>query len=77
MGPRSLLKEAWEFVPVLMLLFIGGLIALWSGAQRSQQGGGLRQIATTLAQVIFRVLGYVAVILALQHWIGLRPTFGW
>ncbi len=77
MGPGSLLREAWEFVPILLLLSVGGLIAVWSGLQRPLTGLGLRQFAVSIGQVLLRVVGYVAVLLALQHWIGMRPFFGW
>jgi hypothetical protein len=77
MRPGGLLREAWEFVPILLLLAVGGLIAVWSGLQRPLAGLGLRQFAVSLGQVLLRVLGYVAVLLALQHWVGMRPFFGW
>jgi hypothetical protein len=77
MRPGGFLREAWEFVPILLLLSVGGLIAVWSGLQRPLSGLGVRQLAVSLGQVLLRVLGYVAVLLALQHWIGMRPFFGW
>ena len=30
-----------------------------------------------LSQMPLRIIGYVAVLLALQYWIGLRPLLGW
>ncbi len=77
MGRGSLLLEAWEFVPIGLLLVVGGLIAVWSGQQRALRGMRLREVAGNLSQVLLRVLGYVAVLLALQHWIGMRPFLGW
>ena len=34
MGPGSLLRETWEVIPILLLLLVGGLIALRSGVRR-------------------------------------------
>jgi hypothetical protein len=77
MGPRSLIREAWEMIPILFLLAVGGMIALKSGVQRSGESRNLRQVAGNLSQITLRVLGYLAVLLALQYWIGLRPQLGW
>jgi hypothetical protein len=74
---RSVLKEAWEVVPILLLLVAGSLIALRSGVHRPATNQGLRQFAGNLYQIVLRVLGYVAVLLALQYWIGTRPLLGW
>jgi len=64
-------------IPILLLLMAGALIALKSGVRRSGRSQNLRQLAGNLSQITFRVLGYVAVLLALQYWIGLRPQLGW
>jgi hypothetical protein len=77
LGPASLLKEVWEIVPVLLLLLVGGLIAVQSGVRNAASGQGLRQIAGNLSQMLLRILGYVAVLLTLQYCIGLRPSLGW
>jgi hypothetical protein len=77
MSLSSVLSEVWEIVPILLLLLIGGLIALRSGADRPASGKDFRQIARNLSQMILRVAGYVAVLLALQYWIGQRPMLGW
>ena len=77
MGPGSLLREAWEAVPILFLLLAGSLIALRSGVDRPVSTRNLRQFFGNLYQMLLRVLGYVAVLLALQYWIGLRPVLGW
>jgi len=77
MGPGSLLKETWEMVPILLLLSVGGLIALQSGVRRPASGNDLRQVAGNLTQMLLRVTGYVGVLLALQYLIGLRPALGW
>ncbi len=77
LGPGSLLREAWELVPVLLLLFVGALIASQSGVRHATTGQGLRQVVVNLSQVFLRILGYAAVLLALQYCIGLRPSLGW
>ena len=77
MSLSSVLSEVWEIVPILLLLLVGGLIALRSGADRPASGRDFRQIARNLSQMILRVAGYVAVLLALQYWIGQRPMLGW
>ena len=77
MGPGSLLREFWEAVPILLLLLAGSLIALRSGVDRPAPGQNLRQFFGNLYQMLLRVMGYVAVLLALQYWIGLRPLLGW
>jgi hypothetical protein len=77
MGPGSLVREAWEMIPILLLLMAGALIALKSGVHQSGRSQNLRQVVANLSQIALRVLGYVAVLLALQYWIGLRPQLGW
>jgi hypothetical protein len=77
MGSSSLMKDSWEMAPLLLLFLVGGLIALWSGVRRPATGNELRVVAGNLSRMILRVLGYVAVLLVLQYWIGLRPVFGW
>jgi hypothetical protein len=77
MSLGSLLREAWEIVPVLLLLTAGGLIAVRSGVRQPASSRDLRQLAGNFYQMILRVIGYAAILLALQYWIGLRPVLGW
>jgi hypothetical protein len=77
MGPGSLLKETWEMVPILLLLVVGGLIALESGVRRPASGYDLRQVAGNLTQMLLRIMGYVGVLLALQYFVGMRSALGW
>ena len=72
-----MLREAWEAVPILLLLLAGSLIALRSGVDRPASNRNLRQFLGNLYQMLLRIMGYVAVLLALQYWIGLRPVLGW
>ena len=73
----SVLVEVWEIVPILLLLLVGGMIALHSGADRPKTGLGIRQIARNLSQMVLRIAGYVLLLFALQYWIGQRPMLGW
>ena len=77
LGPGSLLREAWELVPILLLLLVGAPIASESGVRHAATGQGLRQVVVNLSHVLLRILGYVAVLLTLQYCIGLRPSLGW
>ncbi len=77
MSLSSVLSEVWEIVPVVILLSVGGLIALRSGDERSSSGWNLRQTARNISQMVLRVAGYVAVLFALQYFVGQRPMLGW
>jgi len=63
--------------PILFLLAVGATIALRSGVGGLQTGRDYLQIAGNLSQMILRVIGYVAILLAVQYLIGLRPSLGW
>lgn len=77
MGPGSLLREAWEVIPILLLLVVGSLIALRSGGDRPESSRTIGHFMGNFYHMVLRVMGYVAVLLALQYWIGLRPLLGW
>jgi hypothetical protein len=77
MGPGSLLREAWEVIPVLLLLLVGSLIALRSGEETPSSGHKVRHFVSNLYQMVLRLMGYAALLVALQYWIGLRPLLGW
>jgi hypothetical protein len=64
-------------LPVVLLLAVGAAIALRSGVDDVGTSRDYRQIAGNLSQMILRVAGYVAILLAVQHVIGLRPSMGW
>ncbi len=63
--------------PILILLAVGAIIALRSGVGELQSGRDYLRIAGNLTQMILRVVGYVAILLAVQYLIGLRPSLGW
>jgi hypothetical protein len=77
MSAGSLFRQAWEIVPILLLLVAGSLIALRSGVHGPSSSQDLRQFGGNLYQMLLRVMGYVAVLMALQYWIGQRPLLGW
>src|SRR3974377_889216 len=77
MSPDKLFEAFLIFVPILFLLAVGGIIALRSGVGELETGRDYMQIAGNLSQMILRVVGYVALLLAVQYLIGLRPSIGW
>jgi hypothetical protein len=64
-------------LPIIFLLIVGAVITLRSGVHDLSTGRGYVQVAGNLSQMMLRVVGYVAVLLAVQHMIGLRPSLGW
>jgi hypothetical protein len=77
MGRGSLLREAWEIIPIVLLVVVGGVIVLQSGVQSAASGQDSRQRVANLSQMLLRLTGYVALFLVLQSWIGQRPALGW
>jgi hypothetical protein len=77
MGELGLIKQAWEIIPILLLLLVGGTIAIPSGVRHLASREDARQVARNLSAIVLRVLGYVAALLMVQDWIGLRSVFGW
>ncbi len=73
----SWIKEAWEVVPILLLLLVGGAIAIPSGVRRLASRQDARHLAGNLSAILLRVLGYVAAMLVVHEWIGMRPGLGW
>ncbi len=77
MSPDKVFQGFLIFVPILILLAVGGIIALRSGVGELETGRDYLQIAGNLSHMILRVAGYVAILLAVQYMIGLRPSLGW
>ncbi len=77
MSLSGVLSEVWEIVPIVVLLLVGGLIALRSGTDRPSAELTFLQIARNISHMVLRVAGYVAVLLALQYFVGQRPMLGW
>lgn len=74
---RRLIGGFLVSLPVVILLIVGAVIALRSGVDELETNRDYRQIAKNLSQMILRVVGYVAVLLAVQHLVGMRSTLGW
>jgi hypothetical protein len=64
-------------LPIIFLLIVGAVITLRSGVHDLSTGRGYVQVAGNLSHMMLRVVGYVAIFLAVQHMIGLRPSLGW
>jgi hypothetical protein len=62
-------------LPVVILLVVGAAIALHSGVDEVETSRDYRQIARNLSQMVLRVAGYVAILLAVQYMVGLRPSW--
>jgi hypothetical protein len=77
MASGSWIKEAWEVVPILLLLMVGGAIALPSGVRHIASRRDVRQLASNASAILLRVLGYVAAMLVVHEWIGMRAGLGW
>ena len=77
MSPDKVFEGSLIIVPILFLLAVGAIIALRSGVGELETGRDYTQIAGNLSQMILRVVGYVAILLAVQYLIGLRPSLGW
>ena len=71
------IREAWEIVPILLLLLVGGLIAIRSGVHRPTSRRDFRRVAGNVSQVLLRIVAYAAAMLVLHEWIGVRPGLGW
>jgi hypothetical protein len=77
MAGVSLIKQTWEIIPILLLLLVGGAIAIPSGVRQLASSQDLRHLAGNLSGIVLRVLGYVAALLMVHEWVGLRSVFGW
>jgi hypothetical protein len=77
MSLGAVIRDGWEVVPILLLLSVGGAIAVNSGAGRLTSNLGAWHVAGNLSRVVLRVLGYVVVLLMVHSWIGMRPLLGW
>jgi hypothetical protein len=77
MGTGNLIREVWELVPISVLLLVGGAIAIRSGVHQLATRNDFRQVMSNLSQILLRVLGYVAALLLLHQFIGIRLGLGW
>lgn len=77
MNAGSMIRSAWELVPILFLLIVGSVIAIRSGVPVAASRQGLRVAMGNVSQVFLRILGYGAVMLVVHEYIGMRATLGW
>lgn len=77
MDAGSLIRRAWEIVPILLLIVAGVVIAVQSGVQHWRSRQDLRQVVGNLSQIVLRILAYAAAMLLVNEWIGMRPGLGW
>lgn len=77
MDLKQIANGAVVVLPILTLLLSGVFIAARSGVDRVSSSKDLVQIASNFSAVLLRVAGYVVILLLVQHFIGLRSTFGW
>lgn len=65
----------WTTIAVLIVL--GAVIALRSGVGEFSNRRDYLKVAGNLSQMVLRIVGYVAILITLQHMIGLRSSLGW
>lgn len=68
---------AWELLPSLFLLAMGGFISIRSGVPRLATFRDLRIAFDNLSHILVRILAYGAAMLLVQEWIGMHPGLGW
>ncbi len=76
------MSEFAILIPIVVLLSLGVFIALRSGAgmMNTQTGSGevgLKLVAGNFSALLFRVVGYLAVLLAVQGFVGYPSIFIW
>ena len=64
-------------LPIALLLVVGAAIALRSGVEELSSRRDYRQVFGNLSQMVLRVAGYVAILIAVHYLVGLRPSLGW
>jgi hypothetical protein len=77
MSLDRLIVEYLILVPIAFLLLVGVVIALRSGAGDPDSGQDRMRLFRNLTQMLLRIAAYVAILMTLQHLIGLRPSLGW
>jgi len=77
LGAGHQIREAWVVLPILLLLFVGGAIAVQSGVERRAKGFDFGLMVRNLSRMLLRIVAYVVLLVVLQYCIGLRPSLGW
>ena len=76
------MSEYMILVPIVLLLALGAFIALRSGSEAlsnpaTADGAGIRLVAGNFSALCLRVLGYLAVLIAVQGFVGFPSMFIW
>ncbi len=76
-GLEQIVSTFLIVAPILVLLTVGGLIALRSGVSEVSTGQDFLKVASNFSQLLLRVAGYIVALLLVQYFIGMRPSLGW
>lgn len=76
------MRDFLILIPVVVLFTLGVFIALRSGTgtisgQPNSDGTGVRLVAGNFSSLLMRFVGYLAVLIAVQHFIGFPSFFIW
>lgn len=77
MSLEQIVSASLVVAPIMVLLTVGGLIALKSGVSQVSTGQDFLRVAGNFSQLLLRVAAYVLGLLLLQYFIGMRPSLGW
>lgn len=77
MSAGRVIQGFMMFMPIALLLTVGSAIALRSGVGELSTGRDYLRMAGNLSQMLLRIVGYVAILIAVQYFVGLRPSLGW
>jgi hypothetical protein len=76
------MKESLILAPIVLLFSVGVFIALRSGSGETagtstEANGGVRLVAGNFSALLLRVVGYIAVLAAVQFFVGFPTIFMW
>ena len=71
------MKEYMILAPILALFALGLLITLRSGEVSLTTSDGRRAVLDNLSGMLFRVMGYVAGLIAVQRFVGFPMELPW
>jgi hypothetical protein len=75
-NPLEMVRGLFLLIPIGILFSIGGLIALNSGADQPHSGCALRRYAGNLGSLLLHLGCVLALLLAVQQWVGLGLKLG-
>lgn len=77
MSLEQIVSASLIVAPIMILLTVGGLIALKSGVTQVSTGQDFLKVAGNFSQLLLRVAAYIVALVLLQYFIGMRPSLGW